>query len=79
VARQRSGHCGLGEARRPGTNTIVAGDVATALDFDTFGELTSMESDYDSAALLSFVYERDALGRIVSIAETVDAVTTTTE
>lgn len=60
-------------------NTIAAGDVATALDFDTFGELTSMASDYDSAALLSFVYERDALGRIVSIAATVDAVTTTTE
>ncbi len=51
-------------------SAVTVDAIETAIDFDATGALEGLSSEYDSTELLSFAYQRDALGRIVSVTET---------
>jgi len=51
-------------------SAVIVDEVETAIDFDATDALAGLSSEYDSTERLSFVYERDEFGRIVSVTET---------
>jgi RHS repeat-associated protein len=53
------------------------GSVTTARGYSAFGELASSTASHGANGLYSATYTRDALGRIESLVETVEGVTTT--
>lgn len=58
---------------------ITVPSASTAFGYNPFGELTSLKGSFKTSALLQQTYERDALGRIAQLTETIAGTTTTTE
>ena len=52
------------------TLTAGGGTVTDTIDYTPFGEVQHYEARHDGTELLDFLYERDALGRITRITET---------
>jgi YD repeat-containing protein len=65
--------------REPETGRIsgtALGNVTTSLSYNELGELRSYEGKYGANPIFSTAYQRDSLGRIIELSETVLGITT---